>query len=207
MKLINLAAAAVITLSSLSAQATYLNIAGGVDAVIPNFNLFKANNSITETKYNWGGNLLSNYTGGVDVEFTFLGKEASWLNTFKVGGNSLSTANTVGDSFIHHFDLTPGELIDFSFTAGGLPAALATVANGWNVADKTKVSFTTLSLKEFKKSPYDAILFFDDTGGGKDDNHDDLVIGVNVVGVPESSTFVLMMMGLVGLFAARRLKA
>jgi hypothetical protein len=54
---------------------------------------------------------------------------------------------------------------------------------------------------------YDAILFFDDTGGYKDDdNHDDLVIGIKA-SVPESSTFVLMLMGLAGLFAARRLKA
>jgi len=207
MKLINLAAAALITLSSLSAQAAYLDILGGVDTVIPTQNLFKFNGNITAPTYNRGGNLISTYTGGVNVEFTFLGKEASWTNTFWVGTDSLSTSSTVGDSFIHHFDLTSGELVDFAFTAGGLLPALATVANGANGTNTSFVSFTTLKLSQFKNSPYDAILFFDDTGGNKDDNHDDLVIGVNVVGVPESSTFVLMMMGLVGLFAARRLKA
>ena len=205
MKLINLAAAALITLSSLSAQAGYVNITGGVDTPVPGLNNFKAD--ISSLTYNIGGNLTSNYTGGLDVEFTFLAKEASWANTFTVGSDTLSTASAVGDSFIHHFDLVFGQAIDFSFTAGGLPAASATVANGWNVGNANFASFATLVLSQFKHSPYDAILFFDDTGGGKDDNHDDLVIGLNVVGVPESSTFVLMMMGLVGLFAARRLKA
>jgi hypothetical protein len=180
MKLINLTAAAVLTLSSLGAQAfPYVNITGGVDTAIPNLNLFKANNSIPAgtLTYNIGGNLTSNYEGGLDVKFTFLGKEANWANTFNVGGSSLSTASTVGDSFTKHFTLALGQDIGFDFTAGNLPAALATVNNGWNVADISKVSFATLVLSQFKNSPYDAILFFDDTGGGKDDNHDDLVIG------------------------------
>ncbi|EIK46722.1 hypothetical protein O59_000744 [Cellvibrio sp. BR] len=52
-------------------------------------------------------------------------------------------------------------------------------------------------------------MFLDDTGPSKkdDDNHDDLVIGIKVTQVPEPTTLLLMSMGLLGLFGARRLKA
>jgi hypothetical protein len=205
MKLINLAAATVFTLSSLSANA--LLIEGGSNYNIPTSNLFKFNNSITEIEYNVGGNVKADFDGHIDLKFTYLGAEASKYNTFTVGGNTLGNEfNSAGDSFVYGFDLMNGDLFDFIFSTE-VAVMPNSVANGANGEDITKPSFAILSLAKFKNSPYDALLLLDDTGGGNDDNHDDLVIGVNVVGVPESSTFVLMMMGLVGLFAARRLKA
>lgn len=205
MKLITLAAAAVLSLSSLSAQA--LIIEGGNTYTIPTSNLFKFNNSITALEYNVGGNVKSDFDGEISLKFTYLGAEAAKFNTFTVGANSLGNEfNTFGDSFVHTFNLMSGDLFDFAFSTE-VPVWPNSVANGANTELNTQPSFALLSLKNFKNSPYDALLLLDDTGGGLDDNHDDLVIGVNVVGVPESSTFVLMMMGLVGLFAARRLKA
>lgn len=205
MKLIKLAAAALITLSSLSANA--LIIDGGSNYAIPNLNLFKANGSIVAPTYNVGGNVKADFDGHIDLKFTYLGAEAAKLNTFTVGAQSLGNGfSSVGDSFVAGFDLNFGDLFDFVFSTG-VAVWPNTVANGFNTESNAQPSFALLSLANFKNSPYDALLLLDDTGGGKDDNHDDLVIGVNVVGVPESSTFVLMMMGLVGLFAARRLKA
>ena len=208
MKLIQLAAAALITLSSLTAQAALIDIDGGNNTNIPNANLFKFNGSIIAPQYNQGGNLKSTIDGNLIVEFTFLGKEAGWKNTFSAGMGSLDTTSAFGDSFIHTFNVGAGDLLDFAFTTNGLAAGSNTVANGSNVSfPLTQVSFTTLLLGQFNASPFDAILFFDDTGAGPDDNHDDLVIGVNVIGVPESSTIALMLIGLAGLFAARRMKA
>jgi hypothetical protein len=212
MKLIKLAAAALITLSSLTAQAGFIDIAGGSNFTIPNANLFKANGNITAAQYNFGGNLVSNFDGQLDLKFTYLGAEANKQNTFTVGANSLGNGfSSQGDSFVHSFILGSGDLLDFVFSTT-VPVWPNSVANGANVNSALAVSFAVLSLANFKNSPYDAILFFDDTGGGHDDNHDDLIIGVHVLNatqtaVPESSTFVLMFMGLVGLFAARRLKA
>lgn len=207
MKLIKLAAAALITLSSFTAHAGLVDVTGGSDFVIPTANQFKWNGNVIEPQYNIGGNLKSNFTGHLDIKFTYLGAEASANNVFSIGAQTLGNwISAPGDSFIHSFDLTSGDLLNFAFSTS-VPVLLPSVANGGNIADISKVSFATLITKNFKNIKYDALLFLDDTGGGKDDNHDDLVIGVNIVGVPESSTFVLMMMGLVGLFAARRLKA
>jgi len=57
---------------------------------------------------------------------------------------------------------------------------------------------------------FDAVLFLDDIKGFNtpdDDNHDDLIIGINIVKVPEPSALLLMGLGLLGLAGARRLKA
>ncbi|HSX52426.1 MAG TPA: PEP-CTERM sorting domain-containing protein [Cellvibrio sp.] len=216
MKLIKLAAAALITLSSLTAQAAYLDITGGTTTNISssgaNHNYFKANGAVTAPSFNVGGNLVSNFSGTVTLKFTYLGAEASYENKFITSAGSFTNApgkaygTSVGSSFVLSDSFSLGEAIGFSFkkgTSGGL-----TVANGANNEGDTTLSFATLLAGSFNASPFDAILFFDDTGGYQDDdNHDDLVVGVQVISVPESSTLVLMMMGLLGLFAARRMKA
>ncbi len=216
MKLIKLAAAALITLSSLTAQAAYLTIDGGASTPISasgaNNNYFKANGSVTAPAFNIGGDLLSDFSGTILLEFTYLGAEASYENKFTTSAGSFTNApgkaygTAVGTSFLLEKSYSVGEAIGFSFkkgVSGGL-----TVVNGWNNEGDTTLSFATLLAGSFNANPFDAILFFDDTGGYQDDdNHDDLVVGVRVVSVPESSTLVLMMMGLLGLFAARRMKA
>jgi hypothetical protein len=202
MKLIKLAAAAVIAVSSFAANAGLLQIDGGAYLPVPNSNYFKAD--LNPQIYNIGGNLEAAQDGPLNLEFTFLGKEAGWTNTFTSAGNIITTN---GGSFSYSQNYTLGQLIEFTFTTGGLGVSPNTVVNGDNNDGNVKVSFAIALDTEFKGVKYDAILFFDDTGGyNDDDNHDDLVIGIKAT-VPESSTFVLMLMGLAGLFAARRLKA
>ena len=214
MKLTQLAAG-LIALSSLTAQAGYLQIAGGVNTAVPTNNYYLGD--LSPQTYNIGGNLQSSINGILSLDFTYLGSEAGWKNTFtsssvlnSVGG---SIDNTLPSPFFGYFDAyTVGENINFSFSTNGSPVPNF-VVNGYNNLGDHWVSFATALNTSFDGNSYDAILFFDDTGGfNDDDNHDDLVIGVRVLNatvtsVPESSTFVLMMMGLAGLFAARRFKA
>ncbi|MCE3252601.1 MAG: sorting protein [Cellvibrio sp.] len=210
MKLIQLAAAALITLSSLTAQAAYLQVAGGVNTAVPSNNYYLGN--LAPQSYNIGGNLQSSINGTLSLRFDYLGHEAGWTNTFE--SNSSTITNVLPPSpFIGYFDTyTVGELIQFTFSTNGSPVPNF-VANGNNNMGDHWVSFATALNTSFDGTAYDAILFFDDTGGYMDDdNHDDLVIGVRVLSatvtqVPESSTIVLMLMGLAGLFAARRMKA
>lgn len=215
MKLIKLAAAALITLSSLTAQAAIINISGGdatsISSSGANHNYFRANNSINALSFNVGGNLLSGFSGTILFEFTYLGAEANWENQFVTSAGTFTNApgkaygTPVGSSFVLSKHFSVGEDLGFSFKRGGTGA---TVVNGANNAGDTTLSFATLLTHSFNAIPFDAILFFDDTGGWQDDdNHDDLVVGVKVLAVPESSTLVLMMMGLLGVFAVRRMKA
>lgn len=214
MKLIQLGAAALITLSSLTAQAGLLLDGTGatVNIVSPN-NEFKRLNNVTAPTFNVGGNLLSDYASPFTLEFSYLGMEASYRNKFEIGSNMI---NNYGATTSFQVTYGAGDDIEFSFSTAALPAATRTVVNGGNNAGDLTVSFATLLAGQFNLIDYDAILFFDDTGGRwtdqfgvvhDDDNHDDLAIGVRVVQVPESSTLVLMMMGLLGLFGARRLKS
>jgi hypothetical protein len=215
MKLIKLAAAALITLSSLTTHAAFLQIDGGVNTPVLSNNYFLGN--LNPQTYNIGGNLQSSVNGILSLDFTYLGHEAGWRNTF-TSSSVLTSAggsidNILPSPFFGYFDAyTVGEDINFSFTTSGSPVPNF-VANGNNTNGDYSVSFATALGTTFNGNWFDAILFFDDTGGFMDDdNHDDLVIGVRVLdfnptAVPESSTLVLMFMGLVGLFAARRMKA
>ena len=220
MKLIKFAAAALISLSSLTAHAAYFQIVGGTSGVdVPANNDYEGSLPAGQT-YNVGGNLQSNFDGVLSLDFTFLGEDADYINTFTsasvltaVGG---SIDNQLPSPFFGYFDdFNLGELLSFSFSTNGF-AIGNTVVNGSNTAGVGTVSFATALETTFAGfGSFDAILFFDDTGGGPpdDDNHDDLIIGVRVLSatttstVPEPSTIVLMMMGMAGLFAARRLKA
>lgn len=210
MKLIKLAAAALITMSSLTAQAGLLTISAPapVSVEVSSINNFKANLP-TGAEYTIGGNLASAVNGPMHLAFDFLGKEAGYYNIFKsvLGSTTYSIDTTMpSPSFSYSDNFSIGELLNFSFATGGWNVSPNTVTNGFNTIADGVVSFAIALDTTFDGVFYDAILFFDDTGARDDDNHDDLVIGIRAT-VPESSTFVLMLMGLVGLFAARRLKA
>lgn len=215
MKLIQLATAALIALGSLTAQAGYLQVAGGINTAVPTNNYYLGN--LSPQTYNIGGNLQSSVNGTLSLDFTYLGSEAGWRNNFKSSSLLTSIGGSIDNSLpspsFGYFDAyTIGENINFAFNTNGTPVPNFIVNGNNNLGDQW-VSFATALNTSFNGNSYDAILFFDDTGGFQDDdNHDDLVIGVRVLSatqtsVPESSTLVLMFMGLVGLFAARRLKA
>lgn len=205
MKLIKYTAAALLAISSVAANAGLLTVSGGDIAPISTANDFRAH--VGSGTYNFGGNVAASEAGDMMLTFNFLAEEAGATNTFSSGGGAINN-EAMKSAFSYTQSYTAGQLISFGFTTSRLADALNTVLNGANVVGDGLVSFAVALDTTYKGVAYDAILFFDDAGGqNDDDNHDDLLIGVKAVKVPESSTLALMFLGLAGLFAARRMKA
>lgn len=184
---------------SLNANAALLSLdSAGTDILIP------PNNDIFYdgvTSYDVGGNIFADTI--VDLTFTYLGHEAGYNNDFYAySGNLNNKTNSVGDSF-SVFNVAAG-LLDFRFYANNISSG---IANGSNMGWASYQSFATLLDYTFMGTFYDAIILFDDSGAGPDDNHDDHIIGINARAVPEPGTFVLMSITLIGLGLVRRRKS
>ncbi len=232
MKLIKFAAAALLALSSLSASAALISIVdSGSSEYQPNIatpanNNFTQAGIVTPSQYTIAGSLQAN--AKLKVTYYYLGKEANWTNLFAVpgsveaplGGSSGASLNKGSITTIVEKD----SLFDFVFYSP-LKGAEYSVSNAEGaklLTNNRYYSFAALLNGSYtgagpngapaNAGDYDAILFLDDTAGfldgvPDDDNHDDLLIGVRVTAVPEPTTLLLMSMGLLGLFGARRLKA
>lgn len=208
MKLIKYALAAFVTLVSLTANAGLLKIDITAPTAIPTNNDFRGKIPAAQRFYTLGANLQANQTSELTLEFSFLDKEAYRVNTFESEGFSIDT--TPGQTpFAYTKMYSEGDLISFNFFSTPLPAPYNAVVNGANTIEPRYVSFAVALNTVYKNVFYDAILFFDDGSPTiEDDNHDDLLIGIKAKAtVPESSTLILMFMGLAGLFAARKMKA
>ena len=151
--------------------------------------------------YNIGGNLYA--TSFLDITFSYIGYEAAYNNDFNAYGQSLNNkSNTEGDSFTV-FNVGP-ELLDFGFYSNTINLG---IDNGDNQDFGAWQSFATILDFTYLGTFYDAIIMFDDSGAGPDDDHDDYIIGVNVTSVPEPSIIALFAAGLFGIGYARRRKA
>lgn len=219
MKLLKFAAAALFALSSLSASAALISIVdNGSSEYTPDVtadirNDFTKNGYVTPNSYTIAGSLKANTK--LSVTYYFLGQESGWNNSFSVGADTLSLSNKGSITTFVEKDA----FFDFSFSTLA-PSLNVTNEEGATAGINGRIYSFAAALNAYfsgqgsnavkaHKGNYDAILFLDDTGPtvGDDDNHDDLLIGIRVTAVPEPTTLLLMTMGLLGLFGARRLKA
>jgi len=196
MKRIKFFAAAVIACFSLQSQAMLIELdGGGATQIVP------ANNDFFSgivPSYNVGGNLLA--TSLVDLTFTYLGHEAGYSNDFNAYGNTLNNkTNGVGDSF--NVANVGAGLLGFDFYSNSISQG---IANGSNNGFASFQSFATILDITYVGVYYDAIVLFDDSGAGPDDDADDHIIGIRAV--PEPSIIALFGLGLLGLGFARRSK-
>lgn len=225
MKLIKFAAAALLALSSLSASAGLITVVNNGLTVNPTdykpdepvslINDFTNAGHVDATTYTVAGSLKASEK--LKVTYYYLGQEASWVNLFTVPGDDEAALSKFNKKTITTY-VEKDALFNFVFSSQGTGYSVSN-AQGSTLAGDRIYSFAVALNASFDGAgpgakathlgSYDAILFLDDTGPSKkdDDNHDDLLIGIKVTQVPEPTTLLLMSMGLLGLFGARRLKA
>lgn len=193
-----LAGAAVLAMSSGAMALTFGNIPGGVagsnDGLSPL--------GLSDPLNGWYGAELFLSGGPATITATILGSEAGNNNSFTFGGNTYQTGggtnNWTGDNSAGG-GITTWNLgnvgsgsLSFSFgTSGGL-----SVANGSN-PDNTQPApnpginfFASFVENQNAGSGQGVYLFFDDDGAANDDNHDDLVVRLDITGGPGRITVV-----------------
>ncbi len=199
-----------------AASAASLSIIGGTAGDIPGGT--RVNDGLTPLGFptplsGFFGSAIG-VSGPGTVTYTLLGWEAGFENGFSAPAGSFSTEGNASypsdlefdptgiDSF-SFFEAGSG-LLTFSFSANG---GAQIVANGDNLDDSAGMaSAPNFFASERNGSIY---LFLDDNGGENDDNHDDLVVRVDVTPVPLPAGIWLFAtaLGGLGLLARKRAAA
>lgn len=175
-----------------------------------------------------------NLDAATDTQITvnYFGFEAGFANSFVIDGVvdsvALSTELENGNGGVYTLSsdyatdlsspLSSSDLVvaagqlSFSFsTAGGGGIAQQTVENGSNTDNTASNPAIANFFASLSRDAQTVFLFFDDTGAGDDDNHDDFVVSLSISGInPQEPQPVplpaggLLLLGGLGAFAVAR---
>ncbi|WP_299733760.1 VPLPA-CTERM sorting domain-containing protein [uncultured Tateyamaria sp.] len=223
-----LAGALIVALSTAASAATF-SVIGGTAGTIPEAG--QTNEVLINV---FGTPSAAGYFGGqisldmdADIEVAFFGYEAGFTNTFEITGTggteTFSTTSGLGALYAANaatpistatVSATSG-LLNFRFTSNGVIGGnpVADAINGFN-PDNVVGGASNFFASFARGDKGSVFLFFDDTGAGDDDNHDDFVVRLSVKAggdgepspVPLPAGGLLLVGGLGVLAAARRRK-
>jgi hypothetical protein len=159
--------------------------------------------------------------GNADIRVTILGSEAGYNNSFTFGGDSYSTGG--GTNFFNPLGVVNGSWTVSNVSAGLLTFFFGTdlngtpggVANGSNLDNIPSLPnfFVSFLPDSSATGGLSVLLFLDDGAGDGTDNHDDLIVRLDVLSggyiapVPLPAGGLLLIGALGGLAALRRRKA
>lgn len=161
------------------------------------------------TRYTLGASLGTDQAG--TISYYYYGKEAGYSNQFIAAGGSIEHTtgfapyeNRFADPLFLGSQSVGAGWLDFSFCAyTSAGAAPACVSNFWNDTLRYE-SLRSIAISIVGDSAW---LFWDDSGAGPDDNHDDMLVRAvfrPAASVPEPGTLGLLGLGLLGATLVRR---
>lgn len=160
---------------------------------------FNGKNDIINTSSGLFGQLSSKVN--TTLKFTFLGKEAGNINSFRFNGltvaNSATNVVTKNDSFL--LNVVPGA-VDFGFSGNGGVSASNLSNPDTNITFIENLNF----IQDSAGNPFAFLIGFND-GGSNDADFDDYVVGINeITAVPAPAALPLIATALGAFIIARR---
>ena len=192
------AAVAALTVAPAANAAQFVVMTGDPLSLVPSNNDFKSQlaglgltNEITSA------DLVLN--GAAWVQFTFLGSESYYSESFFVNGNQVFTENTNFTNWNTGGTSAPIALTDFLtaiFTSNtGVPATPGSI--GLAVFADANGTYNT----------QDIYFGYDDGGAGPDRDYDDMIVEATILPIPEPATWALMIAGIAAVGVSMRRRA